>query len=119
LCLHFTHTFSPFQFFEGYGWLTGEVTVCNGELFQVTYEDGRREVNSSRELSEIMLTPNLAQVTIGSRLAIYRPDDDKYYEVTVTDEQNRKRPFHLKYVNGHDEWVDLRQYKFLILPGGT
>jgi hypothetical protein len=29
-------------------------------------------------MSEIMLMPNLAQVKIGTRLAIYWPDDDKY-----------------------------------------
>lgn len=116
LCSH--HPF-PFQFFEGYGWLTGEVTYCHQEHFQVTYEDGRREENSSRELSEIMLTPNLGKIEIGSRVAVYRSVDDKYYEATVTRERNEKKPFYLEYVNGEHEWIDFRQHKFRLLPGET
>lgn len=120
LCLFFAHiTLSPFQFFEGYGWLTGEVTSCDREQFQVTYEDGRREENSSRELSEIMLTPTLAKIQIGSRVAVYRSVDDKYYEAIVTRERNEKKPLYLEYVNGEHEWIDFRQHKFRLLPGKT
>jgi Agenet domain len=115
----FAHILSPFQFFDGFGWLTGKVTACNGEHFQVTYENGCIEENNSEELSEIMITPNLAKVEIGSRLAVSHPDEYKYYEATVTCERNEKRPLCLEYVNGGHEWVDLRQYKFRLLPGRT
>lgn len=108
---------SPSQFFEGYGWLTGEVTSCDREQFQVTYEDGRIEETSSRELSEIMLTPSIAEIKIGSRVAVYRSVAGKYYEAVVTRERNEKKPLYLKYVNGEHEWIDLREHKFRLLPG--
>jgi hypothetical protein len=104
VCLNLSsHTLSPFQFFEGFGWLTGKVTACNGENFQITYENGCIEENSSEELSEVMTTPNLAKVEIGSSLAVFHPDECKYYEATVTCERNEKRPLRLEYVNsGHE-----------------
>jgi hypothetical protein len=76
----FSQSISPFQFFEGHGWLTGEVTVCNGGrgYYQVTYVDGCREKNINQELSEIIFTPNLANGSIGSRLAVCSLGNDKY-----------------------------------------
>jgi hypothetical protein len=59
-------------------------------------------------------------IEIGSRLAVFKEADDKYYEATVTGERNEKRPFLLEYIHGnHEWWVDLRQYKYRVLPGGT
>jgi hypothetical protein len=120
-CLFAHFTLPPVSSLRvGRGWLTCDVTVCDRDRYQVTYEDGHREENSSQELSEILFTSNLAMIVIGSRLAVYKEADDKYYEATVTGQRNEKRPFRLEYIHGnHHEWVDLRQYKYRVLPGGT
>jgi hypothetical protein len=68
-------------------------------------------------MAEIVLTSDLAKVEIGSRVAVYWPDDDEYYEGTVTRERNKK-PFYLEYDDGDREWIDFRQHEFRLLPGG-
>ena len=84
-------TLSPFQFFvEDHDWLTGNVTSCDEDYYQVTYENARREKCSSQEMSEIMVTPNVAKVEIGARLAVYWEGGGKYYEAIVAREQNTK-----------------------------
>jgi hypothetical protein len=71
-------------------------------------------------LAAIILSPDLAQVEIGSRVAVLWPDDDTYYGATVTQERNdKKKSFYLEYDDGEREWIDLRQHKFRLLEAGT
>jgi hypothetical protein len=41
-------------------------------------------------MSEIMVTPNVAKVEIGARLAVYWEGGGKYYEAILAREQNTK-----------------------------
>jgi hypothetical protein len=51
-------------------------------------------------MAEIVITPDLAKIEIGSRIAVYWLLDDTYYEGTVTRERNKKKPFRLEYDDG-------------------
>lgn len=108
------------QFFEGHGWFIGKVTSYEEPFYCVLYEDGDREEYKEKDLMDILLTRDLAKVSVGSRVAVHWPDDDDYYEATVITEQNwSKTPFELEYDSGHFEWVDLRKVKFCVLASGT
>jgi hypothetical protein len=85
----------------------------------VTYEDGDSEQCRQDELEEIILTPDLANVEVGSRVAVRSPTNGKYHEATVARERNKHKPFFLEYNDGHREWTDLCQCTFRLLPGGT
>jgi hypothetical protein len=56
---------------------------------------------------------------VGSRVAVFWPDDDQCYEATVTRERSKKRHVYLEYDDGDCEWIDRRQHTFRLLPGGT
>ena len=71
------------------------------------------------EIEDIVLTSDLAAVEVGSWVAVYWPDDDRYHVATVTRERNKKKPLYLEYDDGSSEWVDLRQHRFHLIPGGT
>jgi DNA mismatch repair protein MSH6 len=65
----------------------------------------------------------LSKLTIGTKLAIYWPDDDEYYPCTIR-EQRRNHPpshpgyvFELHYEDGEVETVDLSRERFKILGG--
>jgi hypothetical protein len=63
--------------------------------------------------------PDVVQVEIGSRVAVYWPQDNQYYEATVTRVRDKTRLLHfLEYDDGESEWIDLDQNKFRILPKG-
>jgi hypothetical protein len=116
----FTYTYLVcFQFLQGHGWFAGKVISYDGEYYHVLYEDGDEEEYNGGDMEDIVLTSDLAAVEVGSRVAVYRPDDDQYYEATVTRERNKKLPLYLEYDDGDHEWIDLRQHSFRLLPGGT
>jgi hypothetical protein len=83
----------------------------------VRYNDGDVESCTENELSQIALSPELARVEVGSRIAVLW-EDDTFYEATVTRERNKKRPFRLKYDSGKYEWIDLRQTEFRLIETG-
>jgi hypothetical protein len=119
-CFRFslTLTFVCFQYFEGHGWFSGQVISYDGEYFDVVYEDGDSEEYNDKEMEDIVLSPDLAKVEVGSRVAVYWPIDDQYYDATVIRERNKKRPLYLEYDDGICEWIDLRKHRFRLLPGG-
>ncbi len=50
----------------------------------------------------MLLTHDLAKVSVGSQVAVHWPDDDDYYEAPVITEQNwSKTPTELEYDSGH------------------
>jgi hypothetical protein len=71
------------------------------------------------EMENIVLASDMADVEVGSRVAVYWPGNDQYYEATVTRERNKKRPLYLEYDDGDYEWIDLRKHRFRRLAGGT
>ena len=104
------------KFFKGHGWFTGKVTSDDGECYRVIYEDGDVEECDNHDLEDIVLSPDLAKVEVGSRVAVLWPDDDTYYGATVTKERNdKKNSCCLEYDDGEREWVDLREHKFRLL----
>lgn len=66
-------------------------------------------------MAAIVLSPELEKVQIGSRVAVYKQEDDQYYEAVVSRERIDKKPLHLVYTNGNREWLDLRQHSFILL----
>jgi len=107
------------SFFEGSGWWKGEVTAYKGQRYRVLYEDGEIEECTEKELAAIVITPELAQVDVGSRLALKWPYDDKYYEATVTCERKHQQRYCVEYDSGEYEWVDLHQRKFRLVDAQT
>ena len=107
------------HYFEGHGWFAGKVISYDGEYYRVLYEDGDHEEYKDEDMEDIVLTSDLANVEVGSRVAVYWPNDKQYYEATVTRERNKKRPLYLEYDNGDSEWINLGQNVFRLLPGGT
>jgi hypothetical protein len=51
------------------------------------------------------------QVEVGSRVAVFWPDDRMYYEGTVTRQRDKKNPFYLEYDDGEKEWIDFREHR--------
>ena len=112
-----------FQYFEGQGWFIGEIAAYDGDLYRVIYEDGDSEEYDCQEMEDIVLTPNLEDVEVGSRVAVKRSAEDKFYEATVARvrvlrDGNNRRPLYLNYDDGYCGWLDLCQHKFRILHGG-
>lgn len=109
--------FACFQFDEGIGWRNGKVSFAEGDDYEVRYNDGDVETCTEKDLSQIILSPELAKVEVGSRVAVLW-EDDTYYEASVTRERNKRRPFLLLYDSGDYEWIDLRETKFRLLDSG-
>ena len=61
-----TLTLVSFQYFEGYGWFTGKVVSHYDGYYLVIYEDGDSEEYDNQEMEDILLTPDLENVDIGS-----------------------------------------------------
>jgi hypothetical protein len=101
------------------GWRTGEVTSFDGKHYRVIYEDGHSAKYTGKQLAQIVLSPDVAKIDIGSRVAVHWPKDNNYYEATVTREQNNEKPFCVVYDNGQYEWIDFRHRKFRLLEGAT
>jgi DNA mismatch repair protein MSH6 len=65
----------------------------------------------------------LSQLTIGTKLAIYWPDDDEYYPCTIRIQRKNHPPSHpgyvfeLHYDDGEVETVDLSRERFKIVGG--
>jgi DNA mismatch repair protein MSH6 len=64
------------------------------------------------------------KVSLGDRIAVYWPDDDEYYNATVTKQRSNPNAnpnngnqsnFYLEYDDGQCEWIDLAQERFRLL----
>lgn len=93
------------------------MTSYDGSDYHVLFDEGNSEEYTAEEMAQIVLSPELEKVKIGSRVSVLWSDDNEYYEATVTQERNKKRPIHLVYDDGDSEWIDLRQQKFRLLDG--
>eukprot|EP00544_Gedaniella_sp_CCMP2646_P002531 CAMPEP_0202509952 /NCGR_PEP_ID=MMETSP1361-20130828/53040_1 /ASSEMBLY_ACC=CAM_ASM_000849 /TAXON_ID=210615 /ORGANISM="Staurosira complex sp., Strain CCMP2646" /LENGTH=141 /DNA_ID=CAMNT_0049144193 /DNA_START=998 /DNA_END=1419 /DNA_ORIENTATION=- len=93
------------KFFEGHDWLLGKQPLTKNRIIMSLYEDGDREECAEKDLSDILLTHDLAKVTVGSQVAVHWPDDDDNYEATVVTEQNwSKTLIELECDSGHFKW---------------
>jgi hypothetical protein len=73
-------------------------------------------------VAELVITPDLAKVEIGSIITVFRPGDGAgtYDEAMITRERsNKKYRFCLEFDFGDDEWVDLHERKFRLLAGSN
>jgi hypothetical protein len=109
--------FRNLQFFRGSGWWNGEITSYDGKFYRIIYEDGDTETASEKELASIVLSPELARMEIGCRVAVRWPNDGKYYNGTVCRERNTEKPFCVAYDSGDYEWIDFHRRKFRLLEG--
>ena len=71
-----------------------------------------------KDMASIVLTPELARMEIGCRVAVRWPNDGRYYEGTVCRERNTKTPFCVAYDSGEYEWIDFHRRKFRLLESG-
>ena len=51
-------------------------------------------------------------VTVGSRVAIYWPEDQDYYMATVIRMRDGRKPHYLEFDDGEREWLDLKKILF-------
>lgn len=58
---------------------------------------------------------DISQVSIGSRLSVWWPQEKEFFDCTVTRNRDHKRSFYLEYDDGDREWVDLKEEKFFML----
>jgi hypothetical protein len=61
------------------------------------------------------LSKNDLQVEVGSRVAVFWPDDRRYYEGTVTQQRKKKNPLYVEYDDGEKEWIDFREHRVRLL----
>lgn len=73
------------------------------------------ELSNSPTAGRSKSSKNDLQVELGSRVAVFWPDDRKYYEGTVTRQRNKKNPFFLEYDDGEKEWIDFREHRVRLL----
>ena len=86
------------------------MSLFDGKDCLVLYDNGRRgKYHAQQEVAAMTAFHlNWQQAHIGSGVQVaVLWDDDKYYEATVVQEQNKKRPLYLEYDDGDEEWVDL------------
>jgi hypothetical protein len=70
-------------------------------------------------MENIVLTSQLEDIKVGSRVAVYRPDDDRCHKATVTQvmrKRNTNKPLFLEYEDGECGWIELGKHTFRILP---
>ncbi len=83
----------------------------DGKDYEILYDNGHREEYGAKEVARMVLSPELEQARVGSRITVLW-DDGKYHEATITHERNKKRPLFLEYDDGDTDWTDLRRHKF-------
>jgi hypothetical protein len=77
----------------------------------------RKKLKVSKDTNSDIRNSELTQIKVGTRVAVWWPDDRRYYEGVVSKKQSEAswRPFYLEYDDGEAEWIDFRQHKFKIL----
>jgi hypothetical protein len=94
--------------------------------FLVKYEDGDSEwvdpdttifqqlVHKNEALPPRKVSPSLDQVIIGSRLLVWWPVEEQYFEATVANiDTTSLLPFELYYDDGDHEWTELANRNFV------
>ena len=81
----------------------------------------RRHSTESSSPSEAKGEVDVSRIRLNTRVAVWWPDDRRYYKATVTRIQPEAnwRPYFLEYDDGDEEWIDLRQHKVRILAGAA
>lgn len=57
-----------------------------------------------------------AEILLGSRIAVYWPNDEKFYEGSVSNQQINGNGYHVyvEYDDGDKEWIDLRNTQYFM-----
>jgi len=63
-------------------------------------------------------TSDLSTIHIGTKLSVYWPDDDKFYQGTITS-ISPSGLYHVSYDDGDFEELDLHKERFIITPSST
>lgn len=72
--------------------------------------------SDSEEDSDIELVSDVRQVQLGSRVAVYWSDHERYYEGTITEHRKgHPMPYFISYDDGDSQYIDLRRRNFCIL----
>jgi hypothetical protein len=59
---------------------------------------------------------DISKISVGTRVAVWWPGDEEYYEATVLKERAHKLPFQIIYDEDKKvEWIDFRKHKFFLL----
>lgn len=108
------------------GWYEGSVIAKRGKAFQMDYDDGDEEWFHREHRQWRLLPPksqdgagsaNLDRVDVGSRVAVLWEGENEYFNATVTRKRDQKRAFFLEYDDGDEEWLDLNQHQWRLVPG--
>lgn len=77
----------------------------------------KQKVSTDTDFTDLIAN-EVAKIKVGTRVAVFWPDDNRYYKGVVSRKQPEAtwRPFFLEYDDGEEEWIDFRQHKFKILP---
>lgn len=66
-------------------------------------------------MTSIVLTPEVARIEIGCKVAVQWPSNGRYYKGTVSRERNTENPFCVVYDKGQYEWIDFQKRKFRLV----
>lgn len=54
-------------------------------------------------------------ISVGARVAVWWEEDSQFYKGTISKVRKRGKPFFIEYDDGDEEWLNLRQQKFILL----
>jgi hypothetical protein len=63
-------------------------------------------------------SPDVSLVSVGLRVAVWWPEDQKYYNGTVSKKRIGEMPFFLEYDDGEEEWINFINHRFRLLRDG-
>lgn len=67
------------------------------------------------EEERVEASPDVALVSVGSRVAVWWSEDQKYYSGTVMKERTGEKLFYLEYDDGEKEWINFLNHRFRLL----
>ena len=77
--------------------------------------------SSSKSSSNLSKNPDWKQVTLGTKISVYWPDDEQFYEAQVQKQRGSSSTFYLKYDDDEEEWIDIstEQFQIIVVTGAT
>ena len=78
-------------------------------------EKQRADPSTSAKVKADGRNADVSRVWIGSRLSVWWPEEQEYFDCCVTRYRDHKRAFYLEYDDGDREWIDLEETEFFIL----
>jgi hypothetical protein len=85
--------------------------------FQSPVSKASRDTDNVDE-ERVEASPDVSLVSVGLRVAVWWPEDQKYYNGTVTEKRSGEKPFYLEYDDGEEEWINFLNHRFRLLRDG-